>query len=45
MPICKCLTAQARIKKMMQSDDEVGKLATATPFLMCTFQLSLFLIV
>jgi hypothetical protein len=27
----------ARIKKMMQADDDVGKIAQATPVLVCTF--------
>jgi len=30
------LTVQARIKKIMQKDDEVGKVAQASPFLICT---------
>tara|TARA_B110000977_G_scaffold158602_1_gene202179 strand:+ start:23400 stop:23513 length:114 start_codon:yes stop_codon:yes gene_type:complete len=27
----------ARIKKIMQADDEVGKIAQATPVLVCAF--------
>lgn len=29
------LTMQARIKKIMQMDEEVGKLASATPVMIC----------
>jgi hypothetical protein len=28
--------SQARIKKIMQTDEEVGKLASATPVMVCT---------
>jgi hypothetical protein len=30
------LTAQARIKKIMQKDEEVGKVAQATPVVICS---------
>lgn len=29
--------SQARIKKIMQADEEVGKIAMATPVLICRF--------
>lgn len=32
---CTKLTSQARIKKIMQMDEEVGKLASATPVMIC----------
>ena len=41
--ICIQTNIQARIKKIMQKDEEVGKVAQATPIVICTSVSSLFL--
>lgn len=33
--ICACVVFQARIKKIMQTDEDVGKVAAAVPVLIC----------
>ena len=33
--ICVCVVLQARIKKIMQTDEDVGKVAAAVPVLIC----------
>lgn len=40
-PLILFLQLQARIKKIMQMDEDVGKVAQATPVLICTFPLLL----
>ena len=42
MPVYKFFKLQARIKKIMQSDEEVGKISLATPILICWFRISQF---
>ena len=32
---CLCVSLQARIKKIMQLDDDVGKVASSVPLLIC----------